>query len=71
MKPEGPLGPDGKKLIRRLASSFAACRDDAAKYGACVKLHLDGVQKGACEAEFRALATCFKASIAKARARGN
>jgi hypothetical protein len=67
---EPPLGPDGKKLIRRLASSFAACSEDARRYGACVKLHLESVEKGACEKEFQALTRCFRESLNKAKARG-
>ena len=64
------LGTDGKKLIRRLASSFAECSADAKAYGTCVSLHFDSVQKGACEAEFRKLQTCFRKASAKARAAG-
>ena len=65
------LGSDGKKLIRRLASSFAECSADAKAYGACVQLHLESVQKDACAAEFRRLQTCFRTATTKARARGN
>ena len=68
--PKEPLGPDGKKLIRRLAASFAECSAEAKQYGACVKLHLESVQKGACEAEFARLQTCFRGALTKARARG-
>jgi hypothetical protein len=67
---DGPLGRDGKKLIRRLASSFAGCSDDARAYGACVKAHLEGVSHRACEKEFQALALCFRKQLASARARG-
>ena len=67
---EPHFGPDGKKLIRRLAASFGECADDARKYGACIKLHYESVQKGACEAEFLALQRCFRASLTKAKARG-
>ena len=67
---EPPLGADGKKLIRRLASSFAQCTDKAQAYGACIKIHLEGVRKGDCEAEFNALQQCFRAALTKARARG-
>ena len=65
-----PFGSDGKKLIRRLVTSFAECRADAAAYGACVQQHFDSVAHGACETEFRKLSSCFKAATAKARARG-
>ena len=67
---EPPLGPDGKRLIKRLAASFAECSEDARRYGACVKAQLEAVQQGACEKEFVKLQRCFRASIAKARARG-
>ena len=71
MPPPSDLGKDGKKLIRRLASSFAECSGAARAYGQCVKLHLDSVQKGQCEKEFRALSECFRKEIGKARARGH
>lgn len=64
------LGEDGKKLIRRLASSFAECSNEAKTYGACLKLHYEAVQKSACEAEFQALQACFRKQISKARTRG-
>ena len=70
MKPEPPLGADGKKLIRRLASSFAQCTEHAQAYGACIKIHFEGVRKGDCEAEFKALQTCFRTALTKARAKG-
>ena len=69
--PDGVLGHDGKKLIRRLAASFGQCSGPARAYGQCVKVHLDTVRKGACEKEFRALSECFRKEIGKARARGN
>ena len=68
--PNAGPGPDGKKLIRRLAASFAECSEDARRYGVCVKQHLESVQKGACEAEFIKLQQCFRGALAKARARG-
>ena len=67
---DGKLGHDGKKLIRRLAASFGHCSESARRYGQCVKLHLDDVQKGACEKEFQALAECFRSEVRKARAQG-
>ena len=70
MPKEPPLGADGKKLIRRLASSFAECSEHARLYGACIKLHVESVQKGACEAEFTALQRCFRGALSKARASG-
>ena len=68
--PSDPLGKDGKKLIRRLASSFGACASDARQYGSCVALHMESVQKDACAKEFEALMVCFRKEVAKARARG-
>ena len=38
-----------------------------AAYGACVKALLPAVEKGACEAEFAALRTCFFAAVRGAR----
>ena len=64
------LGSDGKKLVKRLASSFAECTADAKSYVACVSQHLEGVQKGACEAEFRKLQACFQRAAGKARTAG-
>ena len=60
---EPPLGADGKKLIRRLASSFAECSGAAKAYGACVAKHFDSVSKGDCQAEFVALQQCFRTSM--------
>jgi len=64
------LGSDGKKLIKRLATSFAECSSDAKAYGVCVSQHLESVQQGACEREFRKLQACFRKAAAKARAAG-
>ena len=61
------MGSDGKRLIRRLAASFGACTEDARRYGECLKLHWEGVQKGACEKEFLALSECFRKANARAR----
>ena len=67
----GPLlGDDGKKLIRRLAASFAECANESKNYGACLKVHYEAVQHAACEKEFQALQQCFRKQISKARARG-
>ena len=66
----GHLGKDGKVLTRRLTSSFGACNEDAKRYGQCIKLHLETVQKGACEKEFAALTQCFHKAMSSARARG-
>ena len=63
MPKEPPLGADGKKLIRRLASSFAECSASARAYGACLQLHLESVEKNACEKEFAALRSCFRAAL--------
>jgi len=68
--PNTHTGADGKKLIRRLVTSFAQCGDASRQYGQCMKLHLDGVQKGSCEKEFQVLAECFRKEISKSRARG-
>ena len=64
------LGADGKKLIKRLATSYGECREQAKAYGACIKLSLAAVEKGACEKEFAALSACFGTAITKARSRG-
>ena len=68
--PNTHSGSDGKKLVRRLVTSFAACGDASRQYGQCISQHFDGVQQGACEKEFRALNECFRKEISKARARG-
>ena len=65
-----PAPADGKKLIRRLASSFAECTEQSAAYGACIKRHYEAVEQGACEKEFQALRRCFDGAIRKARAKG-
>ena len=67
---EPPVGPDGKKLIRRLAAGFAECKDEAKAYGKCVSVHFDSVEKGACTKEFVALQACFTKNLSKLRAKG-
>lgn len=57
----------GKKFVQRLAHGFGECKQQSAAYGACLKLHYEGVQRGACEKDFQALQQCFTTSLAKAR----
>ncbi len=64
---EPHLGRDGKRLVKRLASSFSECTDQARRYGACIKQHYEAVERGACEKEFLALSRCFRAALTKAR----
>ena len=52
-----------KRFVRRLQASFLACTEQSAAYGACLKLHMEGVSRGACEQEFAALHKCFKAAL--------
>ena len=56
-----------KRYVKRLAASFSSCSVEASAYGACLKGHMEAVERGACEAEFRALSKCFRAAIAKQR----
>ena len=52
----------------RLRAGLAACSAQAAAYGACCKALLPAVERGACQAEFAALRSCFLATL-KAGAR--
>ena len=70
MPSKSDLGPDGKRLIRRLAASFGECRKEAKAYGACLAVYVEGVERNACQQEFAALSGCFRAALAKARTRG-
>ena len=54
-----------KRFVRRMAAAFAECSIPAKQYGQCIKTHLDGVQKGACEKEFASLNRCFRAALCK------
>lgn len=67
---EPPFGKDGKKLIKRLAGAFGACKEESKRYGQCVSSHFDRVEKGACEKEFLALQACFTKNIATLRSQG-
>ena len=67
--PATPSASDAhKRFVRRMAASFGGCTEEAKRYGACIKLHMEGVAAGACEAEFMALSKCFRAGLAKAKA---
>jgi len=52
---------------RRLSASFAACAPSAAAYGQCVNQHFDQVKRSACEKEFQAFSTCYRAQLASMR----
>lgn len=56
-----------KRYVRRLAASFASCTTETSAYGACIRGHMEAVERGACETEFRALSKCFRAELAKRR----
>jgi len=58
---------DKKRFIRRLAKSFASCTADVKRYGACIRLHYEAVERHACENEFAALQRCFRASLTRER----
>ena len=58
--------PCKKRFVRRMVKSFAECNKEAKAYGACLQLHFEAVEKGACEKEFLALSKCFRGSLAKA-----
>jgi hypothetical protein len=47
-----------------MAAAFAECTEPARLYGACVKRHMEGVERGACEKEFNALNRCFRTALA-------
>ena len=64
--PKSP-GVDAR-LTARFGLALASCKQSAAAYGACCSRMLPSVERGACEAEFAALRTCF-ASALKASAK--
>eukprot|EP00873_Tetraselmis_striata_P022034 jgi/Tetstr1/442298/TSEL_030439.t1 len=52
-----------ERFLRAFSAGLAECRKQGNAYGLCVKAHLPDIQKGACEAEFRAMEQCFTASM--------
>ena len=59
-----------KRFIRRLASSFAGCTNEAKEYGACVGRFMEGIDRHACAKEFAALSRCFTAGLKHAKSQG-
>eukprot|EP00965_Chrysotila_dentata_P014853 491360-Pleurochrysis_carterae.AAC.4 len=56
-----------KKYVRRMVSAFAGCSRQAKEYGSCIGKHMDAIEKNACEKEFLALSSCFRAGLANAK----
>ena len=56
-----------KRLVKRLARAFGTCTEESRQYGLCLQRYLEGIEKGACHAEFEALNRCFKAGLRKAK----
>ena len=54
-----------KKFVRRMATAFAECAEHSRVYGVCIKLQMEGVERGACEKEFSALNRCFRTALRK------
>ena len=67
-KPEDQLSPEEKKrFVRRLAKAFGTCTEEGRQYGLCLKSYLEGVERGACSAQFEALSRCFKKGLRTAK----
>ena len=56
-----------KRFVKRLARAFGTCTEESRQYGLCLQRYLEGIEKGACHAEFEALNRCFKAGLRKAK----
>jgi len=56
-----------KRFVRRLAKAFGTCTEESRQYGLCLKSYLDGVERGACSAQFEALSRCFKKGLRTAK----
>ena len=56
-------GESQKKFIRRMAQSFGECTEQTRKYGDCIRVHYEAVNRRACEEEFLALHRCFRAAL--------
>ena len=52
-----------KRFVRRLAKAFGTCTEESRQYGLCLQRYMEGVERGACQAEFNALNKCFKATL--------
>ena len=52
-----------KKFVRRLAKAFGTCTEESRQYGICLQRYLEGVERGACSAQFEALSRCFKKGL--------
>ena len=55
--------PDKKRFVKRMAKSFTACAAETRKYGDCIRLHYEAVDRNNCEKEFLALHKCFKTAL--------
>ena len=53
--------------MRRLAKAFSTCTEESRQYGLCLKSYLEGVERGACSAQFEALSRCFKKGLRTAK----
>ena len=56
-----------KRFVRRLAKAFGTCTEESRQYGLCLKSYLEGVERGACSAQFEALSRCFKKGLRTAK----
>ena len=56
-----------KQFVRRLAKAFGTCTEESRQYGLCLKGYLEGVERGACQAQFEALNRCFKKGLRTAK----
>ena len=63
MPPSSTSSEEKKKFVRRLAKAFGTCTEESRQYGLCLKSYLEGVERGACSAQFEALSRCFKKGL--------
>ena len=67
MPPGTTSSEEKKRFVRRLAKAFGTCTEESRQYGLCLKSYLEGVERGACSAQFEALSRCFKKGLRAAK----
>ena len=67
MPPSTTSSEEKKRFVRRLAKAFGTCTEESRQYGLCLKSYLEGVERGACSAQFEALSRCFKKGLRAAK----
>lgn len=52
-----------KRFVKRMAKSFSQCTAEARKYGDCIRIYYEAVERHSCEKEFLALHKCFRGAL--------